>query len=164
MTGGLVFSWDQTGNANDTGSSLNLFNQGVFRNGTVNLTINTGTSVFKQNPFDLYIYATTPANNVSGEGTSITAGGETLYVRGNQNVNHSSFVEGDSVFLNAAQGSNYVKFEGVSGDSVTVTLSKFNNDSRVGLKGFQVVAIPEPGTLSLVLAALAGLMLYRRQG
>lgn len=75
VTGGLVFSWDQTGNANDTGSSLNLFNQGVFRNGTVNLTINTGTSVFKQNPFDLYIYATTPANNVSGEGTSITAGG-----------------------------------------------------------------------------------------
>ena len=57
--------------------------------------------------------------------------------------------------------SNYILFSGLTADSTTVY---FNRVSRDGiLTGFQVEAIPEPGTGLLIAIGAGGLLLCRRR-
>ncbi|GEM_PF-5608641 len=161
LPGGLSFTWSG-GQANDSGSTLALFNGGIWMGSSSgSLNISTGSSVFATQNFSLYVYATTPGNNLTTEGTRIRVDGVDQFVRGNQAVDHDRFVVGGGPSLtDAATASNYVSFHNLRGDT-TVDLSAVGG-GRVALKGIQLVAVPEPGTLLLL--GLGSILLLRRRG
>lgn len=70
---------------------------------------------------------------------------------------------GTLTLATSSTAGNYVVFNNVTGTTLTITANTPNN-SRAGLDGFQVIAAPEPATLSLgALGGLGLLMLKRRR-
>ncbi len=71
------------------------------------------------------------------------------------------------VFVDAttlADGGNYVRFSGLTGDSVTLAITSAPYFNGVGFSGIQIVQVPEPGSaISLVLAGGFALGMGRRR-
>lgn len=65
------------------------------------------------------------------------------------------------------QAGNYIVFSGISGDSFTIVGGGLDVPNRTGMRGIEVVGrratVPEPGTLLLVAAGLAGVVGARRK-
>jgi len=61
-------------------------------------------------------------------------------------------------------GADYAVFTGETASSLTITCDALGgNDAWLGIAGFQVVAVPEPGTLALAALGGVGMMMFRRR-
>ena len=98
------------------------------------------------------------------------AAGETYYFKTrytSAGFATSGYVESDyqTVQPSAASGyavADYVVFDNLSADSLTLTVQA-DLQSKVGLGGFQIVAIPEPATLGFMGIAGSGLLFLRKR-
>lgn len=160
-----------------------LSNQAVIPNvGTFPATITlSGTGILAAlqakdagvTSYDVYMYIDGDGvNDNTGEYSATLTGGSTVY--GNDTNDFialsggglGNYVEATSILSGSpTTGANYVKFTGITSDDFFVTLTGLNSDS-VALNGFEIVAIPEPGTLALaaiMLGSFGGLHLLRRR-
>jgi hypothetical protein len=66
--------------------------------------------------------------------------------------------------IGANPAATYAVFTGLTGGSQTITCrTTGGNDQWLGISAIQIVAVPEPGVLALLIAGLGGLALKRRQ-
>jgi hypothetical protein len=107
--------------------------------------------------YDIYVYFSSGAANLNG---SVSDGSTTFYF----STLGSAEISGANALLTQTTdtigsinpGADYAIFTGLTGASQKLTLNMLSgNDKWGGIAGFQVVAVPEPGTLAL--AALGGL-------
>lgn len=110
--------------------------------------------------------ATRLADDNGTDPLDLTLGGTTYYaelVNGTPNYT-GTFDLVDSTNSAARQSGNYVKFSGITGSSFDLTLAAGPTSSeRLGAAGIQIVAIPEPSTLLMMLSAFAGFLFFRRR-
>lgn len=119
--------------------------------------------------YDVYVYMRDDGTSRAGE---FTIGSTTYYARGNgaglvPNTGVGWTRSADTTVgagTDIDQG-NYVRFEGVAGSSFTMDWTTvYAGDSawRNKVVGFQIVAIPEPATISLIGMVGVGLVAVRR--
>jgi hypothetical protein len=110
--------------------------------------------------YDVYVYFSSDA---SGRIGSITDGTTKYYF----STLGSASISGPDALLtqttdtsNAFPLANYARFSGETAGSLTLTCDALGgNDQWLGIAGFQVVEVPEPGTMALL--AIGGLALVR---
>jgi hypothetical protein len=126
--------------------------------------------------YDAYFYLYPDAGSTTARGGHVTIGDTTYFVNGGNGANSLSAADdsGAGYVLStattladslAAPG-NYVKFSGLTGDSLTASLVADNFGDgvpRLKIAGFQIVAVPEPATLALVGCGLVGALLRTRR-
>lgn len=146
-------------------------------------------SAFKNQPtyggttsYDLYLYIDADsAANVGTYSVTLTSGlapgfstvygndgdgsgGETDFIA-NSNGGLTEFVQATSTLsTDPTDGSNYVLISGITSEDFTVTIEGLSGNSA--LNGFEITAIPEPGTMALagiLLGSFGGLQLVRRR-
>lgn len=110
--------------------------------------------------YDVYVYFSSDAANRLG---SITDGTTQYYfsTMGPAEISglNASFIQTTDT-TGASPLADYAKFSGETASTLTLTCDALGgNDQWLGIAGFQIVAVPEPGTLAL--AALSGLALLR---
>ena len=67
-------------------------------------------------------------------------------------------------FTSFVEDGNYVRFSGVTGASFTASLDITDGSNTAGIKGIQVVAVPEPSTAALLAGCLGlGHVMMRRR-
>ena len=131
-------------------------------------TVTWSVSGVPYDEYDVYIYMRDDGSSRAG---SFTLGDTTYYARGGLGLvsntgdgwTRSTDTTVDSG-TDIDQG-NYVRFEGLSGSSFTMdwsTLYAGDTAYRNKVAGFQIVAIPEPATLTLISTLGIGLLLTRR--
>ena len=110
--------------------------------------------------YDIYVYV---SDDTAGRLANVSNGSITydLSTMGLAEVSGASALLIQSSDTSGANPSaDYVEFTGLSGSSATITVSPGDQNPAdaawVGLAGFQVVAVPEPGSMPLA-SALAGL-------
>ena len=120
----------------------------------------TGLSTSQK--YDLYLYGTAGS---TAYGTAFTIGGVTQITAGG---NDTSFVKGGSTLVT---GSNYVLFQNLMSDGTgAISIQAYSNSIVTGIangssdsgpvNGLQLVSVPEPGTLVLLVVGLVGLLAY----
>jgi hypothetical protein len=145
----------------DTTYNRNLLN-GYLNAGPAgwNPPVTTSTITLTSVPYlqyDLYVYF---SSDVAGRTGTISDGnitydfssvgpGET----GGANALFTQTTDTGALYPTA----DYAIFSGETASSLTLTCSPLVSDAWLGIAGFQIVAVPEPGTLAL--AALGGVML-----
>lgn len=100
--------------------------------------------------YDVIIYFSA---DTAGRNGAVTDGTSTFYF----STLGSASVSGANALLvqttdttGANPGANYAVFSGLTGSSQTFTVDpKSGNDQWLGIAGFQVVSVPEPGALAL---------------
>lgn len=97
--------------------------------------------------YDLYLYSARGAFDAQ-QTTFTINGGASQTLPGSANT--SSFVLGD----------NYVKFANVNAMSGSIVI-QFDGPGDGVFNGFQLVSVPEPGTVALLLSGVVGLVVYR---
>lgn len=121
--------------------------------------------------YDLYIYVSggdrpTVATQGSTSYYFRTTGADTTYTQA------TSTTAVDHTDWQSAPSANYVLFSGLSGASVTFDVAPVANSLSeqwglqywdIGLAGFQIVAVPEPGSLGSLTALTACALLRRRR-
>ena len=123
-------------------------------------------------PYASYSLLVYQLGTTSGQTTSITAGGTTYYLS-NPLYSAPGYIDGEAgtPFLytratstNSAAPtplSNYVLFTGLSAASLTVDIDAISSSNgHVG--GFQIIAVPEPGSAALLALGALGLLARRR--
>jgi hypothetical protein len=107
--------------------------------------------------YDIYVYF---SSDTAGRTATISDGATTYSL---STVGPASISGANAVFTQTTDTgalyptANYAVFSGLTGSSQTITESPLVSDAWSGIAGFQIVAVPEPGTLALV--AMGGLML-----
>ena len=110
--------------------------------------------------YDIYVYFSADVAGRSGDARI----GDTAYYF--TTLGPAEVSGGNALFTQATQtfdagGSNpaadYAVFSGLTGSSQTILLQMGVTDAWAGIAGFQIVAVPEPGTLAL--GVLGGVML-----
>lgn len=114
--------------------------------------------------YDIYVYFSSGAANLNG---SVSDGSTTFYFStlGLASISGANALltqTTDTIGVNP--GADYAIFTGLTGASQKLTLNMLSgNDNWGGIAGFQVVAVPEPGTLALAsMGGLAVLLMKRR--
>jgi len=143
--------------ANTSNAVMSLSDMSAF------LSANSATS------YDVYLYGIVTGNVADTGRFSISDGTTTHY----QSATLSSstpwfdgiFTEVNNTVSTVAATGDYIKFSGLTSDTLTVTVSNENNTGNPNYRwgGVQIVAIPEPGTLTLVGIALGLLAVIRRR-
>jgi hypothetical protein len=110
--------------------------------------------------YDVYVYFSADTANRLG---SIGDGSTTYYFStiGPAEISgaNASLIQTTDT-TGASPLADYAKFSGETASSLTLTCNALGgNDQWLGIAGFQIVAVPEPGTMTL--AALGGLALLR---
>jgi hypothetical protein len=114
--------------------------------------------------YDIIVYF---SSDVAGREGTVSDGTATYSFNtvGPASVNGANalFAQTTDTSLSYLTAANYAVFSGLSGASQTVRVQMLENDEWAGIAGFQVVAIPEP--TSVVLLVVSGLVtLGRRRG
>lgn len=114
--------------------------------------------------YDIYIYFSA---DTAGRNGSVSDGSTTYYF---STLGSAAISGANALFaqttdtLGVNPGADYAIFSGLSGVSQTLTLNMLSgNDQWGGIAGFQVVAVPEPGTLALVTLGGLGVLIFRRR-
>jgi hypothetical protein len=110
--------------------------------------------------YNLILYVKDP-NGDAGTLVSGTSGAQTYYLKTISNATMSSYIQGLATTSGTAAAGNYFEFTGLSGSSITASLSS----SGVNVSGFQLetVAAPEPSTWALMLGGLGMLCFVVRR-
>ena len=119
-----------------------------------NLTISGLGAAFTDVGYDVYIYGDSDVNNRT---FSVTVGGQT-----NQIVDDATY-DGNLTLADGVGGDNenYTVFRNLTSSSFSIEM-----DSDVGrgaVNGIQIVAIPEPASVVIMLGGALGLALWRRR-
>ncbi len=122
-------------------------------NGTASVTFSDLT----YDTYDVYLYfGRGQYANINGDTTadiSIGATTKTVTMSG-EGTGFAGFVE----------DVNYVRFSGVTGSSFTASFDHISGSFTAGIKGIQVVAVPEPSTAALLAGCLGlGHVMMRRR-
>ncbi len=119
-------------------------------------------SVWEGKSYDVIVYV--DIWEIGGTMAKVSVNGSNLEFRAD--VDYGDPVAGTpaatQVFVEATAGSptgNYCRFNGLSGDTLTVNVSKATGESRYWLSGIQIV--PEPAALSVL--AVGGMALLARR-
>lgn len=114
--------------------------------------------------YDIYVYF---SSDTAGRNGSVSDGSTTYYF---STLGSASISGANALFtqttdtLGVNPGANYAIFAGLSGASQTLTLNMLSgNDQWGGIAGFQVVAVPEPGTMALAAMGGLGVLMFRRR-
>ena len=112
--------------------------------------------------YDVIVYAAGFNAAAGGNQGAISMGTTTNYYSVPNPYTTSLIESTDTDISDGADLGTYVRFNGLSGDSVTITLDAINGG--VGIGGVQIVGdvIPEPATLGLLAASGAAALLIRR--
>jgi hypothetical protein len=113
--------------------------------------------------YDIYIYFSSDAADRPGYATD----GTTSYFF--NTLGAPSIAGADALLIQTTEtsnanhpGANYAVFSGLSGAAQTITVQMEQSDLWGGIAGFQVVAVPEPGVLSLGALGVLALVASRR--
>jgi hypothetical protein len=102
--------------------------------------------------YDVYVYT---------KGGVIGRGGE--YVIGAETQEHTDTAPFDGTYVLGSEG-DYLIFEGVSGDSFTLTtIPTIGAPERAPVNAIEIVGVPEPSSVILLLSGLLSLGLIRRK-
>jgi hypothetical protein len=113
--------------------------------------------------YDVIVYAAGFNQAAGGNIGGITVGAATKYYSVPTPYTTSLIESTDTNVGDGADLGTYVRFDGLTGDSVTVTLDAINGG--VGIGGVQLVglAVPEPSSAAIVLLGGGVLALWRRR-
>lgn len=140
--------------------------------GTATFSINLSdmTSFLSANSateYNVYIYSL--VNNAAAAGVYSYSDGSTTFYQASTNSNTTPWVDGSfsqvtSTDVSGSTG-NYVLFEGLTSDTLTITQANINGTGNPTLRfaGIQIVAVPEPNTVALAGIASACLLLRRKR-
>lgn len=104
--------------------------------------------------FDEYNVVVYIKGGVNGRGGNYTIGGQTL--------SHLDTAAFNGTYVPGAEG-DYIVFEGVTGDSFTLSATADAVGFRAPINAIEVTPIPEPATWMLALAGVGTLALARRR-
>jgi hypothetical protein len=122
--------------------------------------------------YDVVFYRFGTETNATGRGGQFTIGSENRFIRGglaNPAADGTGYVESTAT-VNAAgatQQGNYVRFYGLTSPTLNASFTGApitDTVIRNKVVGFQIVEVPEPGTLGVAGLAAAGLLARRRRG
>lgn len=120
-----------------------------------------------QIPYSVYNIIVYFNADTAGRNGNVTDGTTTYYF---STMGSASISGANALFTQTTDttglfpNADYAIFSGLSGNSQTITANALSgNDQWLGIAGFQVVAVPEPGTLAL--AAFGGLtmLMFKRR-
>ena len=119
----------------------------------VELTVNGLADAVGASSYDVYVYA---------QGGVVGRGGD--YVLGDETQSNNGAAPFDGNFVSGPDG-NYMVFSGVSGDSFTLTsVPTIGNPARAPINGIEIVGVPEPTGISMILfGVLLPLVLRKRK-
>lgn len=98
---------------------------------------------FTPDGYTVVVYYGNNEYNFSGP-SDLTVNSVTQTIKTNEAFSATGYVMNTD---NGESGSNYAVFNGISGDTLTVTMDAPQND---GFSAIQIVAVPEPGSLALL--------------
>ena len=182
---------DETGGA--TGTSLTYFER-FWSDGTAGTTANenmtqsytnttTGVaseamsfagigSAFTASGYDVIVYlGITDRNGPREFGVNID-GGTAQWIQVERHTNgldtfSSTTFASEAIAAVSTTDSNYIRFTGITASSFSINFlsdSGLGDSERVGVRGIQLVAVPEPASVSLLLGtSCAALLLLRRR-
>lgn len=133
----------------------------VFANPLV-LTLSDLASTFSQ--YDIIVY-TTGFNAAAGGNQGSVTDGTSTFVYSVPNPYNAALVQSlDTDSSDGSDAATYVRFDGLTADSVAITLSRVNANAGIG--GFQIVgtaAVPEPCSAVMLAVAGVGGLLFRQR-
>jgi hypothetical protein len=135
----------------DTGNQQLFSGLMLNTNAATPLTLSFTSIPYTATGYDVYVYLRNDADNRTG-----TISDGTTSIPYSSSTQSASFVE----IPNA--GGNYVRFTGNTSANLTLTLTR--GDNNVGINAVQIVAVPEPGAIGLILASVGGLLSSRGLG
>lgn len=152
-------TFDFSGTLNNTPMRAGL---PVFANPLV-LTLSDLASTFSQ--YDVIVYVT-GFNAAAGGNQGSVSDGTSTFVYSVPNPYNAALVQStDTDSSDGSDAATYVRFNGLTDDSVAITLSSVNGSAGIG--GFQIVgtaAVPEASSAVLLASAgIAALLLRRRR-
>jgi uncharacterized protein (TIGR03382 family) len=113
--------------------------------------------------YDIYVYFSSDADGRTG---TISDGTTTFSFSTDARAKvdaHGNFAFAQTIDTGLSYPSaDYAIFSGLSGTSTTLTIAS-NPNSGMGIAGFQIVAVPEPGTMTLAALGGLGLLFWRRR-
>lgn len=113
--------------------------------------------------YDIYVYFSSDADGRTGtisDGTTTFSFSTDARAKVDAHGNFAFALTTDTGV--SYPSADYAVFSGLSGTSKTFTIAS-NPNSGMGIAGFQIVAVPEPGTMTLAALGGLGLLFWRRR-
>ena len=116
----------------------------------VSVTVSRLPDDLAKNGYDVYVYSergNKPLRDGDALPSGYTIGGETYWIDGATGIGFGGFVRGDGTKAEPTPGANYILFEGLTGNSFTLTCE---SDERDQINGIQIVPhLRTPGDVNV---------------
>lgn len=153
-------------NSKTTGMSagdISLFKDSLHQNGTFTTTTVSLANI-SHAAYDVYVYFSTPfgarqfSASINGDSSTQIFG----LGMGGASDQITSFSRATATTSGNAVRSNYILWENVSGAALSIAAPR-SSDGSVGISGVQIVAVPEPTTVGMLIGAGIVLLVVRRR-